>query len=342
MSVEICPVCGGKGLVPNGFYLAVGTSYYSTTNISPETCRSCGGKGYIETFDTLGIGTYETTYPTHMNDCCIDGSCSYTLNIGDTIYVPYEVVKDIVKEQYGVDISKYDYIQCKIWALGVEKNDELKVYLFKGTQYSCSIPGKDICRVVSEDDKICYYDNENYQIGDVVYQLCHDPELVKCDVKITSINETIANIANIVTYDVQLRDGDMAYGLGKDDIYKYPDLIEKYMNIETKTLSSDDTHSTGQKSIVSNGELDELQRQIRKLDSRLKKLEELANTTSLHELTAKTLSIPEKCCNNCKHFEEGMMYMSNPPKFKCLLHQTWYDWSEMNSKSCPDYEENGR
>lgn len=31
MSVEICPVCGGKGLVPSGFYTAIGTLYYSTT-----------------------------------------------------------------------------------------------------------------------------------------------------------------------------------------------------------------------------------------------------------------------------------------------------------------------
>ena len=90
MSVEICPICGGKGLVPNGFYTAIGTSYYSTTSTSPETCRSCGGKGYIETFGTSSIGTYETTYPTHMNDCCIYGSCSDTLNIGDIIYVPYD------------------------------------------------------------------------------------------------------------------------------------------------------------------------------------------------------------------------------------------------------------
>lgn len=335
MSVEICPVCGGKGLVPNGFYLAVGTSYYSTTNTSPETCRSCGGKGYIETFDTLGIGTYETTYPTHMNDCCIDGSCSYTLNIGDTIYVPSEVVKDTVKEQYGVDISKYDYIQCKIWALGVEKNDELKVYLFKGTQYSCSIPGKDICRVVSEDDKICYYDNENYQIGDVVYQLCYDPELVKRDVKIISVNETIAT--NIVTYDVQLRDGDKAYGLSKDDIYRYPDLIEKYMNIEIKSLSSDDTRNTCQKSIVSNGELEELRRQIGELDSRLKKLEDLSNLAS-PSYGGLSLQVPERCCANCRYIEEGAIYTSNPPKFKCLLHQTWYECFKMNSKYCDNWE----
>lgn len=311
MSVEICPVCGGKGLVPVGFYTAIGTPYYSTTSTSPETCRSCGGKGYIGTFDTLGIGTYETTYPAHMNDCCIDSSCSDALNVGDIIYVPSEVVEDIVKEQYGVDISRYDYIQCKIWAFGVEENDEIKVYLFKGTQYSCSIPRKDICRAVTEDDMICYYDDENYQIGDVVYQLCYDPELVKRDVKIISVDETIANM---VTYDVQLRDGDRAYGLSKDDIYRYPDLIEKYMDIETKPLSSDDTRNTCQKSIVSNGELEELQRQMRELDSRLKKLEDLSNMTSL-SYRGLNIQVPERCCATCRHIEEGMMYMSNPPKF---------------------------
>lgn len=53
MPVEICPVCGGKGLVPNGFYMTVGTWHYSTTNTSPETCRSCGGKGFIETHDEV-------------------------------------------------------------------------------------------------------------------------------------------------------------------------------------------------------------------------------------------------------------------------------------------------
>ena len=48
MSAQVCPVCGGKGLVPNGFYISVGASnYYTTNSTAPETCRSCGGKGYI-------------------------------------------------------------------------------------------------------------------------------------------------------------------------------------------------------------------------------------------------------------------------------------------------------
>ena len=42
---HICPVCGGKGLVPNGFYNAINTS--ASIQTTPETCRSCGGHGYI-------------------------------------------------------------------------------------------------------------------------------------------------------------------------------------------------------------------------------------------------------------------------------------------------------
>lgn len=38
-----CPVCGGRGWVPPGFYAPSG----SITNTSSETCRSCDGKGVI-------------------------------------------------------------------------------------------------------------------------------------------------------------------------------------------------------------------------------------------------------------------------------------------------------
>lgn len=43
---EVCPVCGGRGTVPPGFY---GDFEYGlgTTN-ARETCRSCGGKGILE------------------------------------------------------------------------------------------------------------------------------------------------------------------------------------------------------------------------------------------------------------------------------------------------------
>lgn len=65
--IHVCPVCNGRGLVPNGFYLAfgTGTNYYSTINTSAEICRSCGGKGYIVTEtekDTTNIHNNYTEY----------------------------------------------------------------------------------------------------------------------------------------------------------------------------------------------------------------------------------------------------------------------------------------
>lgn len=41
-----CPVCNGKGIVPNGFYTSLG-NMGSSTNASPEKCRSCNGTGII-------------------------------------------------------------------------------------------------------------------------------------------------------------------------------------------------------------------------------------------------------------------------------------------------------
>ena len=42
----VCPVCYGKGIVPNGFYL--GTSdVWSTFSTEPETCHSCQGTGIV-------------------------------------------------------------------------------------------------------------------------------------------------------------------------------------------------------------------------------------------------------------------------------------------------------
>lgn len=45
-----CPVCGGKGIVPNGFYQHTGEYWVSSTT-APEQCRACSGKGYIVTYD---------------------------------------------------------------------------------------------------------------------------------------------------------------------------------------------------------------------------------------------------------------------------------------------------
>ena len=46
MNAVRCPVCGGNGLVDNGFYNRT-TDEWATTSAEFETCRSCGGKGYV-------------------------------------------------------------------------------------------------------------------------------------------------------------------------------------------------------------------------------------------------------------------------------------------------------
>ena len=45
-SVVTCPVCGGNGLVMNGFYNQT-SGVWTTGSTEPEMCRSCNGKGYV-------------------------------------------------------------------------------------------------------------------------------------------------------------------------------------------------------------------------------------------------------------------------------------------------------
>lgn len=41
-----CPVCSGKGLVPNGFYSCTGNTIISAST-APEQCKSCKGTGVV-------------------------------------------------------------------------------------------------------------------------------------------------------------------------------------------------------------------------------------------------------------------------------------------------------
>lgn len=43
---HICPVCSGKGIVPNGFYSSTRNIWIITTTV-PEKCRSCDGTGVV-------------------------------------------------------------------------------------------------------------------------------------------------------------------------------------------------------------------------------------------------------------------------------------------------------
>jgi hypothetical protein len=42
-----CPVCEGRGYVPNGFYDSFAGQPWSANAIGRDTCESCGGKGYV-------------------------------------------------------------------------------------------------------------------------------------------------------------------------------------------------------------------------------------------------------------------------------------------------------
>jgi hypothetical protein len=48
IAIHKCPVCGGNGLVPNGFYTNI-SGFGTTNSATPEICRSCNGTGIIKT-----------------------------------------------------------------------------------------------------------------------------------------------------------------------------------------------------------------------------------------------------------------------------------------------------
>lgn len=49
-SVQVCPVCHGKGMLPTGFYGGESCGKEAIFhNRFPETCRTCFGKGVVET-----------------------------------------------------------------------------------------------------------------------------------------------------------------------------------------------------------------------------------------------------------------------------------------------------
>ncbi|MDD4985857.1 MAG: hypothetical protein PHQ43_08715 [Dehalococcoidales bacterium] len=73
---EKCPVCGGNGFVPAGFYSqAIGgdcTSYHTGF----ETCRSCDGRGYV----VIADGTAQTIL--RETTCTIEYTCPACWGVG--------------------------------------------------------------------------------------------------------------------------------------------------------------------------------------------------------------------------------------------------------------------
>lgn len=41
-----CPICGGNGIVPNGFYSSLNETY-TVISTAPEKCKSCNGTGIV-------------------------------------------------------------------------------------------------------------------------------------------------------------------------------------------------------------------------------------------------------------------------------------------------------
>ena len=60
-----CPVCGGNGQVPNGFYSTTRMEYgcliWASGSTEPEKCQSCNGKGYVLIDDKVGVKDNEDT-----------------------------------------------------------------------------------------------------------------------------------------------------------------------------------------------------------------------------------------------------------------------------------------
>lgn len=48
MEPHVCPVCGGRGFVPNGFYSTTNPyGNYQSTSTGAEICRACQGTGVL-------------------------------------------------------------------------------------------------------------------------------------------------------------------------------------------------------------------------------------------------------------------------------------------------------
>lgn len=75
MSVYKCPVCGGRGFVPCGFYSS--QTYYGssvTASNSTEVCRSCNGRGII--FDEF-LGSTSNSIHRYCSNCEMNDGMVY-------------------------------------------------------------------------------------------------------------------------------------------------------------------------------------------------------------------------------------------------------------------------
>ena len=97
MSVYKCPICGGRGFVPCGFYSSQTYDGSSITNsTSTEVCRSCHGRGIV--FDEF-LGSTSNG----INRCC--SNCEMNDGLVYTSYPP----------KYRCTLSGNFKISIKCW-----------------------------------------------------------------------------------------------------------------------------------------------------------------------------------------------------------------------------------
>lgn len=76
MSVYVCPVCSGRGIVRGDFYSLNSVSTTSDTTI----CRSCGGKGIVFAQEVFSNMIYENSFCQSFR---AKGSCANCSNNGN-------------------------------------------------------------------------------------------------------------------------------------------------------------------------------------------------------------------------------------------------------------------
>lgn len=50
-----CPVCQGRGIVPQGFYTYPAAQDFTSNFTGPDKCRACGGHGWFTTTETTSV-----------------------------------------------------------------------------------------------------------------------------------------------------------------------------------------------------------------------------------------------------------------------------------------------
>ncbi len=102
-----CPICGGTGLVPNGFYSQIGNYKHGlSASASPETCRSCKGTGVVWSLDA-------DEYPV-LDKVWNNAEDAKTFDSGVTIYRLCEWCKEVLVDTLSTNECEHcGWLLCR-------------------------------------------------------------------------------------------------------------------------------------------------------------------------------------------------------------------------------------